>query len=157
MHPGSPRTIMSRFLVEKEHVSQPRFTRIPPVGGAPAVVQALCSLGGGSERTPSFYSSQHGASLDEGDLVTGTVDISHERAHIVPAIRDGKRNAEKKALVRANFYTRWTIQPNVFISVRRITSPPPCESSTKTIWTTGVWTTPPTRPGVCFQVSSLNS
>lgn len=59
----------------------------------------------------------------EGDLVTGTVDAAHERAHMIPAIRDASRADVKKEIVRIN--SPLTDDPiHSFAFTRRRTSDP---------------------------------
>ena len=45
----------------------------------------------------STKSAKRGIRLEEGDIITGVVDITHEHAHMIPAIRVDPR--EKEALV----------------------------------------------------------
>lgn len=63
------------------------------------------SLGSASSRFSGASARRRCTPLQEGDLITGTVDISHERAYMVSAIRSEAEDqkAEKKALVCTYF------------------------------------------------------
>jgi hypothetical protein len=94
---------MSRFRVEDKHVSQGRFATLPQIGNAPEISGRACSLEEGSVSSASGVSSKLRQILPEGDLVTGTVDVVHERAHMLAAVRGAEKAGEKAALVCACF------------------------------------------------------
>ena len=65
--------------------SQKRFARLPKIGAVQAVRQPRGSLDSASHH--SAVSSNHDLRIEEGDLVTGIVDIAYERAHMMSAFR----------------------------------------------------------------------
>ena len=91
---------MSRFRELDKHVSQGRFATLPQIGNAPEISQRACSLEEGSVSSASGVSSKRRKILHEGDLVTGTVDVAHKRAHMLAGMRAADRAVEKKDLVR---------------------------------------------------------
>ena len=95
---------MAFFRIADGHISQARFSRLPAVCGMEVVDQTPCSLESRSEASVSRSPSRQGVSLDEGDLVTGIVNIADDRAHMVPLIEDEGRSRERKASVRANLH-----------------------------------------------------
>ena len=87
------------------HISQKGFARLPKVGVVPSVPQLKGSLDLGSGDTTSHLSamsSRRTSRIEEGDLITGTIDITHERAHMLSAIQDPNRTLEKSELVCAH-------------------------------------------------------
>jgi len=94
---------MSRFRTRDNYVSQKGFANLPGVGGIVlGESQPRGSLESGSTSSRvSGVSSQRGSKLQEGDLITGTINLVHERAYMLPAIRDEGRAEEKKAMVCA--------------------------------------------------------
>ena len=74
---------MSRFNADTKQLSQKKFADLPRIGEIPGFVQAPSSLEGGSASDVSEISTNRGNSLQEGDLVTGTVDIANQRVHMV--------------------------------------------------------------------------
>jgi len=103
---------MSKFRITDSYVSQKEFARLPKIGdSAPQELQPRGSLDSGSiSNRLSGISSQCAAQIEEGDLVSGTIDITHERAYMLPVILDEDRAEEKKALVRTYFSPR---RPNL--------------------------------------------
>jgi len=103
--PSSPQTPMSRFRVTDGYTSQKGFAHLPKVGDSvPGISQPRGSLDSGSISSRfSGISSRRAAQLEEGDLITGTIDITHERAYMLPPIQDEDRADEKKALVCTRF------------------------------------------------------
>jgi hypothetical protein len=94
---------MSRFRTLDKHVSHSRFATLPQVGDAPEVSRRACSLEEASVSSASGVSSKRRQTLHEGDLVTGTVDVAHERAQMLAAIRAADKEGEKRSLVRTFF------------------------------------------------------
>lgn len=93
---------MAYFRTSDQHASQTKFATIPPLHDDEGpFIQAVCSIEDGKSSGMSEASTQRCISLREGDLITGIVDVTNERAHMVPEIRHKGRDDEKKALVRA--------------------------------------------------------
>jgi hypothetical protein len=93
---------MARFCTDDQHISQDTFANIPAVyEGETTFIQAPRSTGGGSVRSISEASSQCGRSLREGDLITGIIDVTNERAHMIPA----NRAEEREELVCASVHS----------------------------------------------------
>ena len=89
---------MSKF--RDGHVSQKGFVSLPKVGDAvPAISQPKGSLDFMSVSSHASSTSRHRSMLPEGDLITGTISVSHERAHMLSAIQDSNHTAEKEDLV----------------------------------------------------------
>jgi hypothetical protein len=83
-----------------EYVSQVGFSRLPHLReDIPEVVQPRGSLQGSETSHASGASSRHVPHMQEGDLITGTIDLTHELAHMLPAIRDSSRAGEKEDMV----------------------------------------------------------
>jgi len=81
-----------------------RFSPLPALDGLGWFVQPPAS-GDVSDDTPDQdnipdSALKRAASLKEGDLVTGTINVTNECAHMLPAIRNVDRIQEKKLLVR---------------------------------------------------------
>lgn len=96
--PSSPSTTMSRF--RDGLVSRKGFAPLPKIGDdVPGLVQPRGSLDGSTSSCDSGISSRYIPLLEEGDLITGTVSITHDRICMLPAIRDGGHVAEERALV----------------------------------------------------------
>jgi len=146
---------MSYFRASDQHNSQAKFATIPPVeDGDIPFVQAVSSIGDGKTSTASEASTQCGISLREGDLITGLIDITNERAHMVPAIRRKDHENQKKDLVRACVRPAGHLS-NLMYPFLLGGVPSPCTSSRQNIGTRGVWTTLPTQLGVRFRVPLL--
>ena len=64
----------------------------------PEETQIKGSLDGDASSHVSAAFSRGDIRLEEGDLITGTIDISNERVYMVPPIQDSNRMDEKKAL-----------------------------------------------------------
>ena len=96
---------MSRSCVTKGYISLKGFAHLPKIGDSvPGEPQPRSSLDSGSVSSRfSGISSRRAAQLEEGDLITGTIDITHERAYMLPAIRDEDHTEEVKALVCTYF------------------------------------------------------
>lgn len=92
---------MAYFHTDDKHVSQSKFADIPAIGDIGKFIQAPCSVESRSTGSISQISSQYSKSLREGDLITGIINITNERAHMVPAIQDASCSDEKEALVSA--------------------------------------------------------
>ena len=92
---------MSEPRVTAGYISLKGFAHLPKIGDSvPGVSQPRSSLDSGSISSRfSGISSRRAAQLEEGDLITGTIDITHERAYMLPAIRDEDCAEERKALV----------------------------------------------------------
>ena len=91
---------MSKFRTEDGRVLQEGFSSFPRVGNVvPGLAQSKGSLDESTSTCVSEISSHRLSLLQEGDLITGMIDISQERVHMLPAIRDDDRAAEKQALV----------------------------------------------------------
>lgn len=92
---------MSNIRPSDNFISQKGFAHLPEVGNSvPAESQEKGSLELGSTTgRVSGVSVRRQSKLQEGDLITGTVDISHERAHMLSAMRDEKHEREKRFLV----------------------------------------------------------
>lgn len=85
------------FRAADNYISQKGFAHLPKIGdNIPAVFQPEGSITP-SRVSPTF--GQHASKLQEGDLVTGSIDIAHERVHMLPSIRDEGHAEQKKALV----------------------------------------------------------
>lgn len=92
--------IMSRFYTADSRCSQHAFAFLPKVReDTPGVPQLKGSLRLGS--APSHTTGVCVSHLQEADLVTGAIDITHERVHMLPATRDDNRAGEKKDMVCA--------------------------------------------------------
>ena len=89
---------MSKFDAETCHVSQKGFATLPAIGTIPAVVQPQGSLNDLSSRALGCTSKRTHL-LFEGDLIAGTVDIACERAHMLSAVWNDERKAEKELIV----------------------------------------------------------
>ena len=83
------------------HVSQGGFAHLPGIGDTvPEASQLKASIKSGSTSThASRKSIKRAIRLGEGDLITGIVDITHEYAHMIPAIRAKAGSREKESLV----------------------------------------------------------
>jgi len=93
---------MSKF--KDGHLSQAGFAHLPGIGDTvPEVSQLKGSIESGNASIhASPKSIKRAIRLEEGDLITGVVDITHEYAHMIPAIRAHKVDSdEKKLLVSA--------------------------------------------------------
>jgi hypothetical protein len=97
---------MSEARVTAGYISQKGFAHLPEIGDSiPRESQSRGSLDSRSTSARfSGISSRRAAQLEEGDLITGTIDITHERAYMLPTIRDEDRAEEKKALV-CNYFS----------------------------------------------------
>jgi len=99
---------MSRFRIADEYVSHcEEFARLPTAGGSiPGVSQPGSSLESGStsSRVPGV-SSRRVSQLQEGGLVTGTIDIAHERIHMLSMAREEDKGQEGYGLCLSN--PRW--------------------------------------------------
>ena len=87
---------------------------LPKIGTVQAVRQPRGSLDSASRH--SAVSRNHDLQIEEGDLVTGIVDIAYERAYMMSAIRDSRRSED---LVRASVSCCAVIDSNLFASTRR--------------------------------------
>ena len=98
---------MSRF--RDNNISQKGFAHLPSIGDlVEEVVQPRGSLDSGTlSSRVSGISSRRGAKLLEGDLITGTVNVVHDRAYMLPAIRDPNRATEKEEVVRVCLHLGW--------------------------------------------------
>ena len=96
---------MSRSRVTDGYISSKGFAHLPRIGDSvPGESQLRGSLDSGSVSSRfSGISSRRAAQLEEGDLITGTIDITHERAYML-AICDEDRTEERKALVRTYLF-----------------------------------------------------
>jgi len=94
---------MSRFRTADKYISQKGFAHLPDVGdNIPGVSQPEGSLESGSTSSRvSGISNRRTSQLQEGDLITGTIDVTHERTHMLSMIRGEDREDEKKAMVCA--------------------------------------------------------
>jgi len=92
---------MSRFRTADKYISHRGFAHLPDVGdNIPGVSQPEGSLESGSTSGRILgVSGRRVSQLQEGDLVTGTIDITHERVHMLSMIREEDRAEEKKAMV----------------------------------------------------------
>ena len=78
-----------------EYVSQGGFSRLPYLReDIPEVVQPRGSLQGSETSGASGASSRHIPHMQEGDLITGTIDLTHELAHMLPVIRENSRTED---------------------------------------------------------------
>ena len=92
---------MSKFRAEDGRVLQEGFLSLPKVDEVVSgSAQSKGRFDGSTSSCVSELSSHRLSLLQDGDLITGTIDISQERLHMLPAIRDDDRAAEKQALVR---------------------------------------------------------
>ena len=88
--------------VRDKHLSQKGFAPLPTIGDIPGFSQAIGSLDASSSSSrASAVSTRRGARLREGDLITGTINVVNERAHIVPAAWSSKHAEEKTKAVCA--------------------------------------------------------
>jgi len=95
-------SIMALFRSFDRHYTEHKFALIPAVyDDENPFIQAACSIGDGRDSSVSEASTKRGISLREGDLISGLIDITNERAHMVPEIRNKDREGDKKELVRA--------------------------------------------------------
>jgi len=88
-------------IFQNNFVLQGQFTYLPSLGnnipGEPQVQGSLDSRSASSHLSGSTL--QHHFKLSEGDLITGTVDITHEHAHMLPVIQNTSCMEEKVAMV----------------------------------------------------------
>jgi hypothetical protein len=84
---------MSGSRITGGRISQKGFAHLPKIGDSvPGEPQPRGSLDLGSVSSCfSGISNGRAAQLEEGDLVTGMIDITHERAYMLPAIRGEDR------------------------------------------------------------------
>ena len=88
---------MSKFHAEDGHASREGIASLPNVGDpVPGLAQPKANLDGSMSSRASGISDHWLSLVQEGDLITGTIDISHERAHMVPP---NDCAAEKKNVV----------------------------------------------------------
>jgi len=92
---------MTYFNTNDKHISQSKFADIPSIGDIGKFIQAPCSIESRSTSSISQIHSQHSESLQEGDLITGIIDITNECTYMVPTIQDASCSDEKEALVCA--------------------------------------------------------
>lgn len=90
---------MSKFRAVDVFISQKGFSYLPKIGSIAGGPQPNGSFDSGS--ISSHASNRRGHQLQEGDLITGTIDVVHERAHMLSAIRDNKHTEEREGLVCA--------------------------------------------------------
>ena len=86
LHYPLPHSYSPMSLIQGNHLSQGRFASLPEIGNIPGFSQAKASLKASS--TVSSISTKCDNRLQEGDLITGTINVAHERAHMVPAVRN---------------------------------------------------------------------
>lgn len=112
-HPQHSTSIMARFCAADNYLSHEGFAHFPSIGdsiqGIPQVKDGSCVSG---------ISPQGASQLEEGDLVTGTIDIAHEHAHMLSVSQHEDCTEEKKQMVCA--YSPLTTQSNSSVSIRRI-------------------------------------
>jgi hypothetical protein len=90
---------MSRFRTADDYVSRSGFAHLPAIGDTvPELLQPEGSVT--SSRVPGI-SARRASQLQEGDLVTGTIDITHERVYMLPMTREDHAE-ERKAMVCIN-------------------------------------------------------
>jgi len=89
---------MSRF--RDNRLSQKGFAHLPAILGAPGFSQARGSLNASSTSSRvSGISAKQAARLQEGDLITGTINIAHKLVCMVPAVQSSKHTEEKTKVV----------------------------------------------------------
>jgi len=91
---------MSRFQIDQRHWTQLALANIPGIDGLdhylqPRATPEPCNMDGAIPGA----TVKRAASLNEGDLVTGFIDINNQRAHMVSAIRNEGHALEKNELV----------------------------------------------------------
>jgi hypothetical protein len=82
-------SILSGFRIVDGYISRKGFAHLPVVGDIDP---------GGTQFEGGLTSTR--ISPPQGDLVMGTIDATHERAYMLPAIRDEDHTEEKRAVVR---------------------------------------------------------
>ena len=92
-------SIMSH--ANEKHIPRKKFASISSVDDANTFIQAPSIEDAASPGTISEVSSRLGDSLQEGDLITGIIDIANECAYMVPPVEGKGRNRENKAMVCA--------------------------------------------------------
>jgi hypothetical protein len=102
-HPLRSASIMSRFRTADDYISRSGFAHLPAIGDiVPELLQPEGSVT--SSRVPGI-SARRASQLQEGDLVTGTIDITHERVYMLPVTREDHAE-ERKAMVCFNLSCR---------------------------------------------------
>lgn len=90
-------------LLKTGNMSQKRFASPLAIGTIPGYRQPENSLDApGTSSQVSGVSTARSDWLREGDLVTGIINVTHERAYMVSAIRNPERAEEKARLVCVN-------------------------------------------------------
>ena len=89
---------MSRF--RDDCLSQKRFVHLPTIGGVPGFSQARGSLNTSSASSQvSSISTKQAAQLQEGDLITGTINIANKQVCMVPTVQGSEHTEEKTKAV----------------------------------------------------------
>lgn len=88
-----------RPLTKNRPLSQEVFVSLPVIGSIPGYRQPKGSRDSTTSRLSGASASKRGELLREGDLVTGTINVVHERAHMVPTVRNPNRQGEKAEIV----------------------------------------------------------
>jgi len=97
---------MSRFRTADGYVSHKGFAHLPEVGDSiSGEIQLGGSIGSGNASSRvSGISDRRISQIQEGDLVTGTINIAHERVHMLSTIQEEDRAEEKKAIVCVHLF-----------------------------------------------------
>jgi len=80
---------------------QKGFASLPNIGNVLGFIQTRGSFDppSTSGHLSSMAAIAHGVLLQEGDLITGTIDVAHEQAHMVPPIQNPKHEEEESKIV----------------------------------------------------------
>lgn len=91
---------MSRFRTADDYISRAGFAHLLAIGH---IVPGPPQPKGSATSSRALVISTRRASELQGDLVTGTIDITYERAYMLSVIRDEDRVQGKKTMVCGYF------------------------------------------------------